>query len=108
MSAEQLLVYVLGFGVLGFLVMMVFGVYGRWLRWAWKQRGRGLAEGWYQVTEQRARPDSVTAVSVQPGTVGGWKPEPHTTGAPAKVDPPTAPATRPASGPVRYLVPKDR
>jgi len=92
---------------LGF-VGVVLVVYAWGIRWLWRERGKGFAEGWYEVADRRltgAGPES-TARAASPGlgestTESRMIPPPAGTWAPE-------PTKRAPVGPPRYLVPTEK
>jgi len=67
---------------IGFLIFIV-GPFLIWLalyRWMWKQRGRGFAEGWFEVAERRAAQGKPQATMTPPAyVVVGPTPPPNGT-----------------------------
>jgi len=98
---------------LGFLVFLgLLGIVGMiyiaaW-RWMWKQRGIGLAQGWFTVVDQRARgepaPPSVRWELMRGGEKSGVS---DTAAPPGKFAGPDQGTAKPRE-PVRYLVPTER
>ena len=91
----------------GFVALVVI-VYAWGIRWLWRERGKGFAEGWFQVVDQRdihartrgAAPAqapglgaSTTESRMIPPPAGTWAPEP---------------TKRAPVGPPRYLVPTEK
>jgi hypothetical protein len=103
-GVETLLVYVLGFGV----VLAAIAVWIIAWRWSWKQRGKGFAEGWFEVAERRARGTAVGALSGVPSSGPAERRS-------VSLEP-TLPLSTPAPertkrapvGPPRYLVPTEK
>jgi hypothetical protein len=103
-EVERLLVYALGFG-------MVLALIGAWImlwRWSWKQRGIGLAQGWFTVVDQRGIHASTR------GAAPAQAPRPGERMADSAMvsSPPSTPAPEPTkrapAGPPRYLVPTEK
>ena len=92
---------------LGF-VGVVLVVYAWGIRWLWRERGKGFAEGWFQVVDQRAgeqTADEAFNMGYEAGRRFGAKPVP----APAPGKPQSAESAKRAPvGPPRYLVPTEK
>jgi len=43
----------LGMAVLAALVVIPFAIYAAVMKWVWRQRGRGFAEGYFMVVDER-------------------------------------------------------
>ena len=91
----------------GFVACVVW-VYAWGIRWLWRERGKGFAEGWFEVAERRARgeaaPPRVEWKVMRGGDATGVPP--------ADIRPESTPAPEPTKrapvGPPRYLVPTEK
>jgi len=103
-GVETLLVYALSIGT-------VLALIGAWImlwRWMWKQRGIGLAQGWFQVVDQRARGEpAAPSVRWELMRGGGTKGVPPDADLPRSTPAPEHPKRAPV-GPPRYLVPTEK
>ena len=93
--------------LIALFVVFGFWVYACCIRWLWKRRGQGFAEGWFEVAEKRAAKGFAAAEIHGEATGAGERSD-----FPEKVKseptpPPPQPARRPAAGPPRYLVPRE-
>jgi len=85
----------LGFVALGVLLVFVLAVYTAVIRWLWRQRGRGFAEGWFKVVDARDKERwgmDILPIA-KPGAEKGAVGVPPT--APGPESPPPAPTERP-------------
>jgi hypothetical protein len=103
-GVELLMVYALGFGI----VLAAIAVWILAWRWMWKQRGIGLAQGWFTVVDQRARGEPAPPSVRWEVMRGGERSTVPVDGTlPASTPAPEPPKRAPA-GPPRYLVPTEK
>ena len=91
----------------GFVALVVI-VYAWGIHWLWRERGKGFAEGWFEVAERQAQGEAARPRVEWKVLRGG-----EGTGVPDTVVPPgkfTGPdqGTAKPLGPVRYLIPTER
>lgn len=108
MGVGETVVGLLGFGVAVAMIAALVGAYLGLFRWMWKQRGRGFAEGWFEVAARQQR-DSRRALAPPVPSVGPGERRAGT--AQVEVEPkPPGPASEKqlVSGPPRYFVPREK
>ena len=103
-GVETLLVYALSIGT----VLALIGAWIMLLRWMWKQRGIGLAQGWFSVVDQREQDAAARARDRVQAPLPGER----SAVAKGSLAPPSTPAAEPLRrapvGPPRYLVPTEK
>ena len=99
-------------GLAGLWVIALFVVFGFWIyacciRWLWRRRGQGFAEGWFEVAEKRAQAGAGLPEKPAPQVGAGERSDFPEVVKSQPTPPPPQPGKRPAAGPPRYLVPRE-
>jgi hypothetical protein len=71
MEGLTVLQFLVGLGVLAGFIAVVVGIYAWGIRWLWRERGKGFAEGWLEVTERRQMSQARRADAAVPAPGSG-------------------------------------
>jgi len=91
----------------GFVALVVI-VYAWGIRWLWRERGKGFAEGWYEVAERRAQGTAAGALSGVPSSGPAERRDVSLEPTLPLSTPAPEPTKRAPVGPPRYLVPTEK
>jgi hypothetical protein len=91
----------------GFVALVVI-VYAWGIHWLWRERGKGFAEGWFEVAERRARGTAAGALSGVPSSGPAERRDVSLEPTLPLSTPAPEPTKRAPVGPPRYLVPTEK
>ena len=91
----------------GFVALVVI-VYAWGIHWLWRERGKGFAEGWYEVADQRLTGAGLASTARAPSPGPGEKGVVGHGAAAPGASPAPEPSKRAPVGPPRYLVPTEK
>jgi hypothetical protein len=91
----------------GFVACVVW-VYAWGIRWLWRERGKGFAEGWFEVAERRAQGTAAGALSGVPSSGPAERRDVSLEPTLPLSTPAPEPTKRAPVGPPRYLVPTEK